>query len=493
MTLYVILALITFTGSRKREAQRVLGDIIVRENEYKEILSALLGLLNEGVHIVAGQGTSIFYNSVMARMEQMEPADVVGRRFEDAFSHMDLESSTIYRALQAGASTVNQPQRYINASGKYIHTINTTIPVKDADGKLLAVIEVANDVTQLSELCDRLAHLQSQVGTQETSKKQKLKRYHFSDLIGRDPKFQKSMERAKRAAQNDMPVLIYGETGTGKELFAQSLHTCSHRAKKPFISQNCAAIPESLLEGIFFGVEKGSFTGAENRKGLFELADGGTLFLDEINSMDISMQAKLLKAIEEQQVRRIGSAKSTHFHTRIICAMNKSPAEVLRAGLMRTDLFYRICVVRIDIPPLRDRKPDVMILTDYFINHFNRTMGKSIRGVSALVKMTFQNYNWKGNVRELNNVLEHAMNICQGDTLKLEHFDSFVSRVLEKRVPVDFSAESPLERVRANAEAAAIRRALELTQNNRSMAARLLKISRTALYDKMQKYNISSK
>ena len=158
MTLYVILALITFTGSRKREAQRVLGDIIVRENEYKEILSALLGLLNEGVHIVAGQGTSIFYNSVMARMEQMEPADVVGRRFEDAFSHMDLESSTIYRALQAGASTVNQPQRYINASGKYIHTINTTIPVKDADGKLLAVIEVANDVTQLSELCDRLAN-----------------------------------------------------------------------------------------------------------------------------------------------------------------------------------------------------------------------------------------------------------------------------------------------------------------------------------------------
>ena len=177
----------------------------MRENEYKEILSALLGLLNEGVHIVAGQGTSIFYNSVMARMEQMEPADVVGRRFEDAFSHMDLESSTIYRALQAGASTVNQPQRYINASGKYIHTINTTIPVKDADGKLLAVIEVANDVTQLSELCDRLAHLQSQVGTQETSKKQKLKRYHFSDLIGRDPKFQKSMERAKRAAQNDIP------------------------------------------------------------------------------------------------------------------------------------------------------------------------------------------------------------------------------------------------------------------------------------------------
>ena len=161
---------------------------------------------------------------------------------------------------RAGASTVNQPQRYINASGKYIHTINTTIPVKDADGKLLAVIEVANDVTQLSELCDRLAHLQSQVGTQETSKKQKLKRYHFSDRIGRDPKFQKSMERAKRAAQNDMPVLIYGETGTGKELFAQSIHYGGTRSGKPFIAQNCAALPSNLLEGLLFGTAKGGFT-----------------------------------------------------------------------------------------------------------------------------------------------------------------------------------------------------------------------------------------
>lgn len=258
--------------------------------------------------------------------------------------------------------------------------------------------------------------------------------YTLDDIISQDPIMIALKERCALIANNDSPVLLYGETGTGKELFAQSLHTCSHRAKKPFISQNCAAIPESLLEGIFFGVEKGSFTGAENRKGLFELADGGTLFLDEINSMDISMQAKLLKAIEEQQVRRIGSAKSTHFHTRIICAMNKSPAEVLRAGLMRTDLFYRICVVRIDIPPLRDRKPDVMILTDYFINHFNRTMGKSIRGVSALVKMTFQNYNWKGNVRELKNTLEYAFNLCQGNIINMGDLPDILQEDLEPQI-----------------------------------------------------------
>ena len=226
----------------------------------------------------------------------MESADVVGRRFEDAFSHMDLESSTIYRALQAGASTINQPQRYINASGKYIHTINTTIPVKDADGKLLAVIEVANDVTRLPELCDQL-YLQSQAGTQETSKKQKLKRYHFSDLIGRDPKFQKSMERAKRAAQNDMPVLIYGETGTGKELFAQSIHYGGTRSEKPFIAQNCAALPSNLLEGLLFGTAKAGFTGAVDRAGLFELANHGTLLLDELNSMPYELQSKLLRGL----------------------------------------------------------------------------------------------------------------------------------------------------------------------------------------------------
>lgn len=383
MTLYVILALITFTGSRKREAQRVLGDIIVRENEYKEILSALLGLLNEGVHIVAGQGTSIFYNSVMARMEQMEPADVVGRRFEDAFSHMDLESSTIYRALQAGASTVNQPQRYINASGKYIHTINTTIPVKDADGKLLAVIEVANDVTQLSELCDRLAHLQSQVGTQETSKKQKLKRYHFSDLIGRDPKFQKSMERAKRAAQNDMPVLIYGETGTGKELFAQSIHYGGTRSGKPFIAQNCAALPSNLLEGLLFGTAKGGFTGAVDRAGLFELANHGTLLLDELNSMPYELQSKLLRVLQESYIRRVGGSEDIPVDVRVITTVNEDPVDLIRQGKLRQDLYYRLSVVTLNIPPLRERRGDIPYLAQALIEKHHAKMGKRLSELPA--------------------------------------------------------------------------------------------------------------
>lgn len=323
--------------------------------------------------------------------------EAIGMHVTEVYPELNNQTSSIMRVIESGVPRFDERQVIHNCKGELLDIVSSTIP-------LLAGSEVVGAMTST------IFYDKYRAG-KGLPKRRQGELYTLDDIISQDP------------------IMI-----ALKERCAQSLHTCSHRAKKPFISQNCAAIPESLLEGIFFGVEKGSFTGAENRKGLFELADGGTLFLDEINSMDISMQAKLLKAIEEQQVRRIGSAKSTHFHTRIICAMNKSPAEVLRAGLMRTDLFYRICVVRIDIPPLRDRKPDVMILTDYFINHFNRTMGKSIRGVSALVKMTFQNYNWKGNVRELKNTLEYAFNLCQGNIINMGDLPDILQEDLEPQI-----------------------------------------------------------
>ena len=463
----------------------------MRENEYKEILSALLGLLNEGVHIVAGQGTSIFYNSVMARMEQMEPADVVGRRFEDAFSHMDLESSTIYRALQAGASTVNQPQRYINASGKYIHTINTTIPVKDADGKLLAVIEVANDVTQLSELCDRLAHLQSQVGTQETSKKQKLKRYHFSDLIGRDPKFQKSMERAKRAAQNDMPVLIYGETGTGKELFAQSIHYGGTRSGKPFIAQNCAALPSNLLEGLLFGTAKGGFTGAVDRAGLFELANHGTLLLDELNSMPYELQSKLLRVLQESYIRRVGGSEDIPVDVRVITTVNEDPVDLIRQGKLRQDLYYRLSVVTLNIPPLRERRGDIPYLAQALIEKHHAKMGKRLSELPRDVLRQLMEYDYPGNVRELENILIQAMFMMDGDS-------GFTTELLDLPAPgkavdrrgTDFQAGESLQDYIERIEEETIRTMFDRCRGNVSQCAPCLHMKRQTLQHKLKKYGI---
>ena len=422
--------------------------------------------------------------------------EVIGIHVTDVYPELDNQTSSIMRVIESGEPRFDERQVIHTCKGKLLDIVSSTIP-------LLAGEEVIGAMTS-TIFYDKYRKGKG------LPKRQQGDLYTLDDIISQDPIMIALKERCALIANNDSPVLLYGETGTGKELFAQSLHTCSYRAKKPFISQNCAAIPESLLEGIFFGVEKGSFTGAENRKGLFELADGGTLFLDEINSMDISMQAKLLKAIEEQQVRRIGSARSTSFHTRIICAMNKSPAEVLRAGLMRTDLFYRICVVRIDIPPLRDRKPDVMILTDYFINYFNRKMGKSIRGVSALVKMTFQNYNWKGNVRELKNTLEYAFNLCEspminmGDLPDILQEDSELGNFLPERHTEAAKEQAPDKKEQEKA-GFFYDEALSLTENTAAYekevisrilaktasvteAARLLKISRQTLSYKMEKY-----
>ena len=319
------------------------------------------------------------------------------------------------------------------------------------------------------------------------------KEYNVRRIIGRCPAMRQVVAQALAIARRPINTLILGPSGTGKEIFAKTIHYHSPRRDAPFVAVNCTAIPDSLFESEMFGIEKGVATGVSARRGLVEEASGGTLFLDELADMSLPNQAKLLRVLEEREVLRVGSARPVPVDIKVIAATNVDLRQAVARGRFREDLYYRLNVVEVHIPPLTERKDDIPLLVNFQLKKLSREMTKEVRSVSKEVMELLMGYDWPGNVRELNNVLEHAMNICQGDTLKLEHFDSFVSRVLEKRVPVDFSAESPLERVRANAEAAAIRRALELTQNNRSMAARLLKISRTALYDKMQKYNISSK
>ena len=213
-------------------------------------------------------------------------------------------------------------------------------------------------------------------------------------------------DTVQRVAANTSPVLIWGETGTGKELFAQSLHSHSSRARGPFVAQNCAAIPTTLLESTLFGTTRGSYTGAENRKGLLKQADGGTLFLDEVNSMDLSLQAKILKAIEEKRFRPVGGEQDVHSDVRIVSAMNVDPITAVREGLLRRDLFYRLGVVQLALPPLRKRPEDIPLLTDFYVEQYNRNMGRAISGVSELVRNALLAYDWPGNVRELRNAVE---------------------------------------------------------------------------------------
>ncbi len=237
-------------------------------------------------------------------------------------------------------------------------------------------------------------------------------------------------ERIVKVARTKSTVMIYGETGTGKELVARAIHNGGSRKNKRYLSQNCAAIPENLLESILFGTTRGSFTGAENRPGLFEIASGGTLFLDEINSMDLAVQAKILKAIEEQKIRRIGGTEDILIDVRIIAATNEDPLLCMQRGSLREDLYYRLKVVQLNIPPLRNRKEDIRPLTEYYINFYNTVMGKSIQKVDAQLMRLFYQYSWPGNVRELRNMIEGGFNLCENDVLCVDCLDRYSAKAL---------------------------------------------------------------
>lgn len=463
----------------------------MHDGQYKEILVALLGLINEGVHIVDSQGVSIFYNQVMSKIEQMPEKTVVGERFEDAFFHMGLENSTICQTLRTGQATVDQPQRYINASGKYIYTINTTVPVREADGTPVAVIEVANDITQLSELSDKLAQLQDEAGKPASSRKGKIKRYHFSDIIGSDPRFVKSVERAKRAARNDAPVFIYGETGTGKELFAQSIHYGGRRSEKPFIAQNCAALPSNLLEGLLFGTAKGSFTGALDRAGLFEQANHGTLLLDELNSMPYELQSKLLRVLQESYIRRVGGTEDIPVDVRVIATVNENPADLIRQGKLRQDLYYRLSAVNLNIPPLRERRSDIPHLAQVLVEKHRERMGRRVSSLSREVLRQLMEYDYPGNIRELENILIQAMFMMDEDgELTPDLLDIPKPGRTVDRKGTDFQAGESLQDYIERIERDTIVDMFDRCGGNVSQCAACLHMKRQTLQHKLRKYEV---
>lgn len=293
---------------------------------------------------------------------------------------------------------------------------------------------------------------------------------------------------ALRAAEGDASVLIYGDTGTGKELFVHSIHNSSKRRNNPFIAQNCAALPAALLEGILFGTTKGGFTGAEDRPGLFELANGGTLFLDEINSMPLELQSKLLRVLQDGNIRRVGGTNTINVDIRIIAATNVPPEEAVERKQLRKDLFYRLNVVSFEIPALKDRKDDIPILVDHFIKKFNEKLNRNVKGISRAVLNLFLNYRWEGNVRELEHLIEGIMNIYDGEIIDLEHIPPKIKQnvITQNKKHKDLS----LKRVLDETERTLIQEALRQADNNITHAAGLLKIPRQTLQYKISKHKI---
>lgn len=332
---------------------------------------------------------------------------IKGKRLLDVYHEITEENSTVIKTLKTGKITVGENQVF--TTDKFRITLSTTTyPILDEHGAVQGAIDVARLLQ-----CEK-----NNVQIGEDIKQ--IQESALDSIITQNDEMKMIKRILPEIARNDSPVLIYGETGTGKELIAQALHKLSNRCNKPFISQNCAAIPEKLLESIFFGTEKGGFTGAESKPGLFQMADGGTLFLDEINSMNKGMQAKLLKVLEEQKARRIGGARDISFNVRIISATNERIEDLVNQGSFRSDFYYRIGVVRLLLPPLRNRKEDILLLTDKYIDFYNRKMKKQIQGLSQMSKQLFLEWDWPGNVRELKNTLESAFNMENGEVITLD-------------------------------------------------------------------------
>ena len=309
----------------------------------------------------------------------------------------------------------------------------------------------------------------------------------FGELVGTSRQMQEVYSLIEQVAPSTASVLITGESGTGKELVARTIHQLSKRREGPFIAINCSAIPETLMESEIFGHEKGAFTGAlERRLGCFELANGGTIFLDEIAEMPFGTQSKLLRVIEERKYRRLGSKNEIDVDVRIVAATNKQPLKAVEAGDLRNDLYYRLNVFAINLPPLRDRLEDIPVLTEALIKQLSAKHGKEIKGVNDRISKIFSTHNWPGNVRELRNVLERSLILCEKDYIEERHLPPLEQR----EVPQSSNAVAiPVETTVEEAEKRLIHKTLEFTNNNKTRAAEILGISLKTLHNKLNLYD----
>lgn len=465
-----------------------------REKILQLVLQNILHYIDEGIHVIDNKGNTILYNDAMARLEGLDKESVINKNILDIFPSLDENSSTLLTVMNTGRPIVNRNQTYLNYKGNKITTMNTTIPLF-IDGEKVGALEIAKDITKIKALSEQVIDLQQELFKKDRENvKPSIKRYTFENIIGNSSEIKKAIDIARKASMSDSTVLIYGETGTGKELFSQSIHYCGKRKNKPFIAQNCAALPESLLESILFGTVKGSFTGALDRPGLFEQANGGTLLLDEINSMGLTLQSKLLRVLQEGYIRRVGGLRDIPIDVRIIATTNEDPLVAIEKGTLRKDLYYRLNVISIKVPPLRERKEDLKLLCDYFIRKYNKKLNKDVWMLSEYVYEYFLKYTWPGNVRELENLIEGAINFISKDehVLKKEHFPSYIIDENTEIIDIQdkINLENSLPEIMSEIEKKLIIHALKSTENNITKAANKLNIKRQTLQHKIKKYKI---
>lgn len=472
--------------------------------DFRQLLETVTGRRNQILVVVDTGGKVIYLYDEKGTVFESDPQYALGKHVTDIFDRFGSEESPLLKVLTGEQVSQQQVRSVLTLKGQKITYLSSVFPLVQ-DSVLMGAVEVFEDINTFLKISRDLQIKDDAFGDRLNDRvefKANSTIFSLGDIIGNSEHVREMKKRIFKIADSSASVLIYGETGTGKELIAQSIHNASYkRRKKPFIAQNCAAIPRELLESTLFGTTAGSFTSAMEKPGLFELADGGTLLLDEINSMEITLQAKMLRVLQEGSIRKIGDTRSKKVDVRIIAITNMEPLEAVQKGLIRQDLYYRLNVIAFKVLPLRERTEDIPLLVAHFLEGYNATLNSPIKGVSPECMDAMKRYPWPGNIRELQYLLENIVSFSEGDTIGLEDlpehmrsgYDVALGSVKEHTIRQEQRELPTLNEALETLERGLLIEALDRAAGSRTEAARLMGIPRQTLNNKMNKLNIHIK
>jgi PAS domain S-box-containing protein len=458
---------------------------MVSESEINQQWKEIINTMNEGLVLIGTDGTILMVNHAMERLTGYDREDMIGH----SCTLFNCDTCEIARSkgkdkwcLLFEQGSLNKKRCLLmRKDGSYLHALKNATILKDSEGRVQGAVETVTDISELDRRGEAIETLSRMLESDG----------EFHGIVGKSPAMRRVFEITEKAAQSDAPVIIYGDTGTGKELVARAIHDLGRRKQGPYIQLNCAALNESLLESELFGHVKGAFTGAySHREGRFEAAHGGDLFLDEIGDVPVPIQVKLLRVLETSQFERVGDHRPIKVDVRIITATNRNLEELVGQGKFREDFFFRINVIPIRLPPLRERMEDIPLLAEMFVKRLRKKSGKNIAGLNAEAMKLFMNHHWPGNVRELKSTLEYAFVIAQEGLIEPDHLPAQMAGGAACPPCPATGAPPAGPPAPAADERTALIEALRQSGGNQSQAARILGISRVTVWNRIRKYGI---
>ncbi|MCP3952941.1 MAG: PAS domain S-box protein [Desulfobacterales bacterium] len=453
------------------------------EHELDRYWRTVANTISDGIMVVDEQGIIIYVNEAFEGITGFSKDEMIGRDCsvlncdicQEARDNKGCQWCTLFE----GGNMHRRRCIFRHKDGSAIHALKNASVFHDDHGNVIGAVETVTDITDLIEKDNRIADYQRELRSADK----------FQDIIGASAQMQKVFDLITNASRSDAPVIIYGESGTGKELVARAIHRLSERLRGPYVKINCAALTESLLESELFGHVKGAYTGAVNdRSGRFETAHGGSIFLDEIGDLPLATQVKLLRVLEEKIIERVGANTSVPVDVRIISATNRDLMKLIGDGTFREDLYFRINVIPVHLPPLRERIEDIPLLADAFFRKIRLKVNKELTAISKETMAALMHYTWPGNVRELKSAFEYACVTCQGGTIQPGHLPTNIltekkTSVSTKRISISREEIKRIELIET----------LEETGGNQTAAAKLLGVTRVTIWNRMKRYGISSK